>query len=362
MKFAWDILKKLFIKIFGKIGYLFVNNNIMGQRIILSEDEKLNIQKMYGLINEQRFKPTKNIFSYKDTIKFGLKKSNISASSEIDEVLLKNLRELKDFMSKGKKRLRLYLKNIFIQNNEKIVIVNLSDDEGKEYKISEVTKDNGKWWITLGDKKILLSELDEYDVNDQLNDLSNMTTVEDKLLLYLPILTKTENELKDIQRKEMVNQVMNTNETNRGLLNNIDDFWENIVKGTGWEERYERPFNMVKRMIQSQKIDGDYIHEDFKWFSDIIRLSKSEFEDFVRDVKNLEDLLEKYNITKDMVVENKDRIIRQLTNFGRSQKVPKDLDYRIRPIQRMIDQNFTGHRPPPTDDVADKPSTVRRRN
>jgi len=47
------ILKKLFIKIFGKFEYLLVNNNIMGQRIILSEDEKLNIQKMYGLINEQ---------------------------------------------------------------------------------------------------------------------------------------------------------------------------------------------------------------------------------------------------------------------------------------------------------------------
>ena len=46
-------LKKLFIKIFGKIGYLFVNNIIMGQRLILSEQEKKNIQEMYGLINEQ---------------------------------------------------------------------------------------------------------------------------------------------------------------------------------------------------------------------------------------------------------------------------------------------------------------------
>ena len=33
--------------------YLFVNNIIMGQRIILSENEKRNIQKMYGLISEQ---------------------------------------------------------------------------------------------------------------------------------------------------------------------------------------------------------------------------------------------------------------------------------------------------------------------
>jgi len=47
------ILKKLFIKFFGKIGYLFVNNIIMGQRLILSEDEKKNIQEMYGLIKEQ---------------------------------------------------------------------------------------------------------------------------------------------------------------------------------------------------------------------------------------------------------------------------------------------------------------------
>jgi len=204
-------------------------------------------------------------------------------------------------------------------------------------------------------------------------DTSTLVSVEDTLLSYLPILNKTENELKDIGQKEMVNQVMNTNETNRSLLNNINDLFNYHLKGTEFEERYERPFNIIKSMIQSQKIDGNYIDKNFKWFRDIIRLSKGEFEDFMRDVKNLEDLLEKYNITKDMAVENKDRIIRQLTNFGRSQKVPKDLDYRIRPIQRMIDQNFidsTGPRPttdtvvkrPPTDDVADKPSTVRRRN
>ncbi len=47
------ILKKLFIKFFGKIGYLLENDITMGQQIILSENEKLNIQKMYGLINEQ---------------------------------------------------------------------------------------------------------------------------------------------------------------------------------------------------------------------------------------------------------------------------------------------------------------------
>jgi len=210
--------------------------------------------------------------------------------------------------------------------------------------------------------RIVKKVINEQDVNNVLDTLSNMPTVEDTLLSYLPILTKTENELYDIQKKEMVNQVMNTNETNRSLFKNIDDLFRYHVKGTGFEERYERPFDIVKSMIQSQKIDGNSIDKNFKWFRDIIRLSKSEFEDFMRDVKNLEDLLEKYNITKDMVVENKDRIIKQLTYFGRSQKVPKDLDYRIRPLQRMIDQNFNGHRPPPTDDMADKPSTVRRRN
>ena len=202
-------------------------------------------------------------------------------------------------------------------------------------------------------------------------DTSTLVSVEDTLLSYLPILNKTENELKDIGQKEMVNQVMNTNETNRSLLNNINDLFNYHLKGTEFEERYERPFNIIKSMIQSQKIDGNYIDKNFKWFRDIIRLSKGEFEDFMRDVKNLEDLLEKYNITKDMVVENKDEILKQLKyNSG---KVPKDLLYRIRQIWQLIDQNFidsTGPRPttdtvvkrPPTDDVADKPSTVRRRN
>ena len=257
------ILKKLFIKIFGKIWYLLVNNTTMGRQIILSENEKLNIQKMYGLINEQ------------------------------------------------------------IKSNE-------------------------------------YNKNDEYDVGDQLGELDKMSTLEDKLLSYLPILNKTENELKDIEQEEMVNQVINTNETNRSLLKNIDDFWKYDVKGTGWEERYERPFDIVKSMIQSQKIDGNYIHKDFKWYRDIIRLSKREFEDFVRDVKNLEDLLSKYGIKKDVIIDKKDNIINYLGRLG--SEVPPDLRYRIRPIQRMIDQNFTGHRPPPTDDVADKPSTVRRRN
>ena len=255
MKFAWDILKKLFIKIFGKFWYLLVNNIDMKKKVVrLTEEDLVRIIKK--VVSEQ---------------------------------------------------------------------------------------------ITSND-----------DVGDQLDQLSKMKTVQQSLSEYLPILNKTENELKDIEQKEMVNQVMNTNETNRSLLKNIDDFWKYNVKGTGWEERYERPFDIVKSMIQSQKIDGNYIHKDFKWYRDIIRLSKREFEDFVRDVKNLEDLLSKYGIKKDVIIDKKDNIINYLGRLG--SEVPPDLRYRIRPIQRMIDQNFTGHRPPPTDDVADKPSTVRRRN
>jgi len=260
MKFAWDILKKLFIKIFGKIGYLFVNNIDMKKKVVrLTEEDLVRIIKK--VVSEQ---------------------------------------------------------------------------------------------ITSND-----------DVGDQLDDLSKMSTVEEKILSYLPILNKTENELKDIEQEEMVNQVINTNETNRSLLKNIDDFWKYSVKGTGWEERYERPFDIVKSMIQSQKIDGNYIHKDFKWYRDIIRLSKREFEDFVRDVKNLEDLLSKYGITKDMITDKKDNIINALRQFG--SKVPTGLRYRIRPLQRMIDQNFidsTGPRPT-TDTVVQRPPTdtnVRRRN
>ena len=50
MKFAWDILKKLFIKFFGKIGYLFVNNNIM-KKVKLTESDLTRIIKR--VINEQ---------------------------------------------------------------------------------------------------------------------------------------------------------------------------------------------------------------------------------------------------------------------------------------------------------------------
>jgi hypothetical protein len=192
----------------------------------------------------------------------------------------------------------------------------------------------------------LISEQDssnEPDVNNLLDTLGNLSNVEDKLLSFL---TKTENELYYIGREEMVNQVMNTNETNSKLLQRIDNFWRSNIKGTEFEERYKRQFEIIKGLIFNQKINDNDIHTDLKWLKDILFLSKSEFKDFVRNVKNLEDLLEKYNITKDMVVENKDKILKQLKyNSG---KVPKDLQYRIRPIGRLIDYNFiesTGPRP-----------------
>jgi len=89
----------------------------------------------------------------RERVKLGLKTT--TNNKELN-VLYK---ELKDFMSKGKK-LRYLYKNVYIQNDEKIVILNLSDVEGRQYKMSEVTKDNGEWWVTLGNEKIALSEFD----------------------------------------------------------------------------------------------------------------------------------------------------------------------------------------------------------
>ena len=213
----------------------------------------------------------------------------------------------------------------------------------------------------------LINEQDssnEPDVNNLLDTLGNLSDVEDKLLSFL---TKEYNELNYIGREEMVNQVMNTDETDRELLQRIDDFWRSNIEGTEFEERYKRQFYIIKGLIYNQKINDSDIHTDLKWLKDILFLSKSEFKDFMRNVKNLEDLLEKYNITKDMAVENKDEILKQLTIFVRSQKVPKDLKYRIGPIWRMIDRNFidsTGPRPT-TDTVVKRPPTdtnVRIRN
>jgi len=89
----------------------------------------------------------------RERVKLGLKTT--TNNKELN-VLYK---ELKDFMSKGKK-LRYLYKNVYIQNDEKIVILNLSDVEGRQYKMSEVTKDNGELWVTLGNEKIALSEFD----------------------------------------------------------------------------------------------------------------------------------------------------------------------------------------------------------
>jgi len=55
--------QKIFWKIFGKIGYLFVNDIIMGQRIILSEDEKRNIRVMYGIGGDNEYNLNEGKFS-----------------------------------------------------------------------------------------------------------------------------------------------------------------------------------------------------------------------------------------------------------------------------------------------------------
>ena len=50
--FLWDLYMRFF-KIMWVWIYLLLNIIIMGQRLILSEQEKKNIQEMYGLISEQ---------------------------------------------------------------------------------------------------------------------------------------------------------------------------------------------------------------------------------------------------------------------------------------------------------------------
>ena len=76
---------------------------------------------------------------------------------------------------------------------------------------------------------------DEFKVGDQLDGLEKMYTVQQKLDRYLPILNKTTEELLDIRDKEIVNQVMNTNETNRSILNNMNGFWNTAID-RDWEK------------------------------------------------------------------------------------------------------------------------------
>ena len=107
---------------------------------------------MYGLINEQN--STNNIGMIKpgEPNKLGLNKDT---NNEKLNVLYK---ELKDYLSKEVKGRHL-LRALFIQNDEKIVLINLKDGTGKNsYKISEVFKNNGQWSVKLGDEILPISE------------------------------------------------------------------------------------------------------------------------------------------------------------------------------------------------------------
>ena len=161
---------------------------------------------------------------------------------------------------------------------------------------------------------------DDFDVSDQIGELEKMKTVQQSLSEFLPILNKTESELKDIQKEELVNQVMNTNMTNSSMIENMGGFWRSTVKGTGYEDQYRKPFQMVQNMIKTQKIDGNYL--PIKWLRDVLLLSKSEFQDFIKDVKNLEGLLDKHGVDKD-----KNDLLK-ITRLG--SRVPPDLRYRVR--------------------------------
>jgi len=93
----------------------------------------------------------------RERVKLGLKTT--TNNKELN-VLYK---ELKDFMFKGKK-LRYLYKNVYIQDDKKIVIINMEKSDlskgSTRYKVSEVTKDNGEWWVTLGNEKMSLSEFE----------------------------------------------------------------------------------------------------------------------------------------------------------------------------------------------------------
>jgi len=175
-------------------------------------------------------------------------------------------------------------------------------------------------------------ETKEPDVKNQLSQLNKMQTIEQQISNYLPILNKTENELRDIAQEERVNEFMNTNETNRSLFQRIDSFYESSIKGTEWDDRYKNPFEIVKNMIKTQKIDGNYIDRQFHWLRDILFKNKIEFNNFIKNTKNLEDLLTKYKITKGNI--EKDRLIEGILQF--KSKIPERLRYRIDPLIRLI--------------------------
>ena len=190
---------------------------------------------------------------------------------------------------------------------------------GRQILLSEEEKRNIQEMYGLIDEQ----SNDEFKVGDQLDQLSKMKTVQQSLSELLPILNKTREELLDIRNKEMVNQVMNTNETNRSILNNIGGFWNSTVKGTGYEDQYEEPFDIVSDLIQTQKIDGDYL--PLKWLKDMLYLSKTEFKDFINRVK-------KYRLPD---------FVEEVRNSGTSKgklmsMTPPDLKYRVEELSKAL--------------------------
>ena len=190
---------------------------------------------------------------------------------------------------------------------------------GRQILLSEEEKRNIQEMYGLIDEQ----SNDEFKVGDQLDQLSKMKTVQQSLSKFLPILNKTREELLDIRNKEMVNQVMNTNETNRSILNNIGGFWNSTVKGTGYEDQYEEPFDIVSDLIQTQKIDGDYL--PLKWLKDMLYLSKTEFKDFINRVK-------KYRLPD---------FVEEVRNSGTSKgklmsMTPPDLKYRVEELSKAL--------------------------
>jgi len=122
----------------------------MKKKIIrLTEEDLVRIVKK--VVSEQN---STNIGTVKpeETVKLGLKKT--TNNKELNVLY----EELKDFMSNSKTLKYLYDNFVYIQNDEKIIITNLFDVAGRQYKITEVTKDNGEWWVNFEDEKVPLSD------------------------------------------------------------------------------------------------------------------------------------------------------------------------------------------------------------
>ncbi len=158
------------------------------------------------------------------------------------------------------------------------------------------------------------------------SDRMRMIAIQSSIQSY-PIIGKSENEIRDIDREEKINEFMNTNETNKSLFKNMDEIYKYHIVGSELEDKYERVINLVKDLIKRQKIDGNYI--SVKWLKEVLFKNKSEFEKFVKDVRNLEALLKKYNVEKNIPI-----LLRQLERS--KSEVPSDLMYRIDALVNLI--------------------------